>query len=224
MTVKAVLFDLDETILDRTASLKAFLAWQVNGMLRSSICDKDAFCARFIELDDAGRVWKDVVYKQLVHEFVIKDWSAQELLQSYELAFCGFCVAKQNVIEALHSLNQLGLKIGLISNGKSPFQERNFRALGVSHLFDVAIVSEAVGLRKPDKRIFELACEQLNINPEECIFVGDNPVADIKGARDSGMNTVFVPGSVWSTCEEADAVCINFANLMEIFESLSLSS
>lgn len=59
--------------MDRSESLKAFVAWQAQGMLRNSIADVEHFCKRFIELDSNGRVWKDKVYVQLI----------EELLQSY---------------------------------------------------------------------------------------------------------------------------------------------
>ena len=66
--IKAVLFDLDQTLLDRTASLKSFVDWQVKGMLRSQVSDRDLFIKRFIELDANGKVWKDRVYEILIDE------------------------------------------------------------------------------------------------------------------------------------------------------------
>lgn len=69
--------------MDRSESLKAFVAWQAQGMLRNSIADVEHFCKRFIELDSNGRVWKDKVYVQLIEEFKINDWTVDELLQSY---------------------------------------------------------------------------------------------------------------------------------------------
>ena len=188
-SMKAVLFDLDETILDRSKSLEEFAIWQAQGMLRNSIHDSQAFCQRFVELDSHGKVWKDKVYEQLIDEFNISDWSVAELLQSYELCFSGFCKPKDRVIEALQSLNSKGYKLGLISNGKSPFQERNFNSLCISSLFRTVIVSEAVGCRKPEKEIFLMACNHLNILTKEAVFVGDNPVADIEGANDCLLYT-----------------------------------
>ena len=189
--MKAVLFDLDETILDRTASLIDFANWQVQGMLQSDVADKSLFVNRFIELDAYGTVWKDKVYEILVNEFSITQWSVSELLTSYELCFSGFCKPKQGVVQAIEILKKQGYKIALVSNGKSPFQERNFRSLGISHLFDLVIVSGAVGLRKPDKAIFELTCLKLAVKSEESIFVGDNPHADIRGANTVGMNSIY---------------------------------
>lgn len=211
--MSAVFFDLDETLLDRTKSLREFTIWQARGMLRNSISDVEQYCQRFIELDKNGLVWKDAVYTQLIDEFEISDWSASELLQSYELCFSGFCKPKKNAIEAVKALANEGIKLGLISNGKTPFQERNFNALGISDFFSVVIVSEAVGFRKPQMEIFELACTSINVPIKQSIFVGDNPEADIKGARNCGMYTIFIPGSHGVECEYADAICNDFSNL-----------
>ena len=82
-----VLFDLDETLLDRAGSLQDFVTWQARGMLRNSIENTREFCNRFVELDSNGAVWKDQVYLQLVHEFKITDWSVSEFLMIYELCF-----------------------------------------------------------------------------------------------------------------------------------------
>lgn len=219
--MEAVLFDLDETILDRSTSLRDFVNWQVHGMLQSDVIDKDLFTTRFIELDARGTVWKDEVYKTLIDEFSITEWSISELLTSYELCFSGFCKPKSNVIQAIKILKNMGKKLALVSNGKSPFQERNFRSLGISHLFDAVIVSEAVGLRKPEKAIFELACHKIAVKPQESIFVGDNPQADIKGSKDFGMYNVYVPSHYGKVCEDANIVCADFNNLPNIVQNAS---
>lgn len=217
--INAVLFDLDDTLLDRTGSLKDFVLWQAQGMLRNSISDVQSFYNRFVELDSNGTVWKDEVYAQLIKEFTIKDWSVSELLQSYELCFSGFSKLKPNSLEALQVLIKKGYKLGLVSNGKSPFQERNFNALGISSLFSSLIVSEAVGCKKPESKIFELACESIGTVPKETVFVGDNPSADIDGAKKCGMYTIFIPGKFGQTYENADAVCGNYSELADIVEN-----
>lgn len=213
---RAVLFDLDETLLDRTASLTDFLCWQVRGMLRNSVSSEQEFIDRFLLLDEAGTVWKDKVYSVLVQEFNISDWSVDELLASYELCFCGFCKLKPNAFEALQSLHKSGYKLGLVSNGKYPFQLRNFNALGIEQLFGSVIISEEVGFRKPDPEIFSMCCEALKSNPNECVFVGDNPIADIDGANALGLYSIFIPGASGESCAAADAVCPDFSTLPEL--------
>lgn len=217
--IKAILFDLDETILDRARSLEAFVLWQAKGMLRNSISDSQTFCQRFIQLDCHGKVWKDKVYSQLIEEFKISDWSVSELLQSYELCFSGFCKPKDHIIEALQLLKDKDYKLGLVSNGKFPFQKRNFNALGISHLFSTVIVSEEVGYRKPQKEIFRLACEHLKTSAEEVIFVGDNPEADIDGANNFGMYTIYIPSYFGETYSKANAICSDFSTLVGVIKN-----
>ena len=211
--MKAVLLDLDETILDRQRSLVEFANWQAQGMLKSSIQNAGEFVGRFVELDAHGSVWKDEVYAQLILEFSILDWSVDELLSSYELSFCHFCMPRKGVIEALEILHRMGRKMALVSNGKSPFQERNFEALGISEFFDAVVVSGAVGVRKPDRAIFELACESIGVKPANGIFVGDNPVSDIEGAKLAGMYAIYIPGHFGEKCGFADATCSDFRDL-----------
>ena len=214
--MKAVMFDLDGTLLDRSASLINFVSWQARGMLRSQIYDRALFVDRFIKLDANGSVCQDEVYKSLIDEFSITGWSVDELLTSYELCFSGFCQPKQGAIEAVNILKNMGLKLALISNGKSPFQERNFNSLGISHLFDAVIISEAVGLRKPDRAIFKLASKILAVKPDRTVFVGDNPLADIKGSKDVGMYSIYIPSYYGDKCSHADIVCSNFTELPSI--------
>ena len=69
---KAVIFDLDQTLLDRTTSLIKFLTWQVNFFQLVPADDREKFIQRFLELDDNGKVWKDRVYENLIQEFSIQ--------------------------------------------------------------------------------------------------------------------------------------------------------
>lgn len=215
--MKAILFDLDETILDRSASLREFCRWQAQESL--DITDVKGFIARFIELDQNGSVWKDKVYGALKEEFAIH-LSTDALVQQYVTGFSRFCREKPGALKAIREIAHEGYKLGLISNGKSPFQENNLSALGVAALFDAIVVSEAVGCRKPEPAIFELASKELSVSPEKCIFVGDSPIADIRGAANVGMYTVFIPSDLHGAkCSEADAVCRCYSELLSIIEN-----
>ena len=186
-----LLFDLDQTLLNRNDSLIRFISWQVNFFQLVPQQLKDAFIKRFVELDNNGNVWKDIVYSQLIKDFDIKKITVDELLKSYITDFNKFSTAFENVEKTLQRLKKQRYTLGLVSNGKTPFQEHNFYALGITEYFSTIVVSEAVGLRKPDPAIFLYACTQLNCNPSDCIFIGDNPKADIEGAKNVGMKTIF---------------------------------
>ena len=117
MPIQSVLFDLDETLLDRNKSLRLFALWQAKGMLRREIENPEKFTERFINLDSNGSVVKSQVYSQLIEEFGISDWSETELTTSYELCFSGFCQPKEGARAAIKELKALGLRLGIVSNG-----------------------------------------------------------------------------------------------------------
>lgn len=201
---KVLLFDLDQTILNRNESLNKFLNWQINFMQLVPLKFKESFIQRFIELDDNGRVWKDQVYSQLIQEFNITNYSTDDLLNTYTQDFNKFSIAFDQAEQIIKSLHLNGYILGLISNGKSPFQEHNFYALGLQEYFSILVVSEAIGLRKPEPEIFLYACQQLNCATTDCIFIGDNPTADITDAKNVGMHTIHFQPKKTECCVNAD--------------------
>ena len=80
--------------------------------------------------------------------------------------------------------------MGLISNtGRTSAitQRRRMKDAGILDFFETTVFSNEVGWRKPDRRIFSVAIEKLNATPGRIIHVGDNPYADIWGAKQMGM-------------------------------------
>ena len=77
-------------------------------------------------------------------------------------------------------------------------QRAKIRETGLEGLVRAAIVSEEVGAAKPDRRIFERALGEIGATAASTLFVGDNPDADILGAKPLGMSTAWVHcGRAW---------------------------
>lgn len=90
-------------------------------------------------------------------------------------------------------------KLGLISNFTyAPVIYAGLRKLDINKFFNVALVSEAVGWRKPHTKIFTEALRKLEATADETVYVGDSPLEDIKGAKALGMKTIFVPSQFYS--------------------------
>lgn len=98
---------------------------------------------------------------------------------------------RPGILEVLESLNRRGLKLGLAANQPAttlPKLERH----GIGQYFANAGMSGVYGFRKPDVRLFLRACEDLDLQPAECIMVGDRIDNDIVPANLLGMRTVLI--------------------------------
>ncbi|MGP4108550.1 HAD family hydrolase [Virgibacillus sp. L01] len=190
--IKAVLFDLDGTLLNRDESVKMFVDKQYERLYQwLSHVPKDKYIARFIGLDNQGYVWKDAVYQQLVDDFNITGITWEDLLQDYISQFKNSCVPFPNLINMLEKLRNSNLVLGMVTNGKGQFQMDNIRSLGIEDYFETILISEWEGMKKPDPQIFNKALDKLNVSSTEAMFIGDHPEKDVKAAQNAGMKGVW---------------------------------
>jgi putative hydrolase of the HAD superfamily len=90
-------------------------------------------------------------------------------------------------------------KLGLISNFTyAPVIYAGLRKLGINQFFNAVLVSDEVGWRKPHPKIFNQALKRLKVSAHETIYVGDSPLEDIKGAKSTGMKTIFIPSQFYT--------------------------
>jgi putative hydrolase of the HAD superfamily len=198
----AILFDLDNTLHDRDAGLIAFVLRQYQDRELVALgVPADEWVERFVELDQRGRVWKDVVYEKLCKEFALPI-AAESLLAEYVSNFAKHVRPHDGLVETLQTLRTAGWRTGIISNGRSAFQRSVVSALGIEELLDVVVISEECGFRKPDPSIFRLAQSGLGCAAEGSWFVGDDFEADVRGARGAGMRALWFGGP----SESEDAV------------------
>ncbi|MED3818922.1 MULTISPECIES: HAD family hydrolase [Priestia] len=194
--IKAVIFDLDETLLDRDSSLKLFIQDQYERYSEElALIPKQEYTSRFIELDQKGYVWKDKVYEQLLNEYDLSNLTWEEMLDDYLHYFPAHCVPFLHMEDVLKELKKKGLLLGMITNGFTDFQWMNIKALGIDHYFDTILVSEQEGIKKPHKDIFLRALKALDVSAEESVYIGDHPENDVLGARGAGMHAVWKKGA-----------------------------
>ncbi|MEA1854602.1 HAD family hydrolase [Cytobacillus sp. OWB-43] len=219
--IKAVIFDLDGTLLNRDESVKKFIDNQYERLNKwVGHLSKEKYTTRFIELDSHGYVWKDKVYQQLVDEFEITGFNWEGLLQDYISEFKNSCVPFPNLLSMLEDLRKSNLILGIITNGYGQFQMDNIKALGIEKYFKTILVSEWEGIKKPEPQIFKRALEQLNVSANESIFVGDHPENDVKAAQNVGMKGIWKKDSQWENVK-ADIIVDDFADLPLIIKNLN---
>jgi putative hydrolase of the HAD superfamily len=216
--IKAVLFDLDGTLLNRDKSVQQFINTQydrLNEFVKH--IPKEKYVKRFIELDNRGYVWKDEVYQQLVSEFEIQGITWEELLQDYVREFKNYCMPFPNLIGVLEELRRRGFKLGIITNGREQFQIDNIKALGIEMYFDTIVVSEREGIKKPNPVIFKRALEKLKVSPKHSIFVGDHLENDVRAAQSVGMKAILKNDFQWDAAE-SDFIINDLAELLLIID------
>lgn len=189
--IKAIIFDLDNTLLDRTCTFSRFTECFLNTYFQHLNSTREIY-DRIIYLDQDGYKNKVELFTELLDELPwCKKPELTELLDFYNREYVKNAVLMNQAREVLSHIRN-NYKTGLITNGKTMIQYGKIDELGIRDDFDFIIVSEEVGVKKPDPRIFEMALKKLGLNPEECIYVGDHPINDIQGASKVGMETIWI--------------------------------
>ena len=98
-------------------------------------------------------------------------------------------------LQVIRGLYERGYRLGIISNLIGEDEIPNWlREDGLAQYFDAVVLSSVCHIRKPDPAIYRMGCEQLGLEPEECVSVADNLGRDITGAKAAGIgaNILFI--------------------------------
>jgi putative hydrolase of the HAD superfamily len=183
--VRAVVFDLWETLIDFPREESMELQRRTAALLG---VEEPDFTARWLEAD-YGRSTGPIRAAML--EFGMPEHLVEEIAAMRLDSNRRWLVPRPGAVETLKELRRRGQLLGMISVcteevallwDESPF----------TGLFDSAVFSCSVGLKKPDPAIYLLACEQLGVEPHEALFVGDGANDELAGARRVGMQAVLI--------------------------------
>jgi putative hydrolase of the HAD superfamily len=218
--LRAVLFDLDGTLLNRRLAHERFILDQA-ARFRADLpgVSPEAYLEVAVRFDRNGMAARKEAFPQIARELALSAELAERLMSDYLARFPASCTLFPGVDETLDALRRAGLRLGLITNGSTVMQGGKLDAVGLRPKLDAILISQAEGLHKPDEAIFRLAAARLDAVPAHCVFVGDNPDADIRGAKGAGMRAVWVRDAWWDEPKEADAVIDHIPQLSALVES-----
>ena len=116
---------------------------------------------------------------------------------------------------------QARYRLALVSNfDHGPTARRVLEMHGIDRFFEVTLISDEFGRRKPHRSIFDAACERLGVSCSEALFIGDNPREDIAAAHAAGLTPVWISDSAAETTTEARYVIRSLRELPAILREL----
>jgi len=214
MDIRAITIDLDETMLDRRATFELFIRDQLTrfGPFFRGV-DQNRLFDRVLELDRDGYTPKDDVFGTVASEFSLGREAGEVLAEDFLSRFPNVCVAFPHLDDVLRQLKDLDYLLAVITNGGVEIQQRKIDVMGIAPAFHYIGISEAEGHKKPDAELFHQVLRRLGVSPGEAVHVGDNPRADIAGARGAGLRAIWVRSRKWPEPSEADLVIEEIAEL-----------
>lgn len=225
--MKAVLFDLDNTLTHRAQSIERY----ASVFMRHFRDDMEAVdIATVIKLlqeqDNGGYLAAGSPYatiQEAVANTVAEQLPWHErpglrcLVNHWRKHFPASAVPMAGAEALIQSLSSQGLALAIISNGADGSRKETLQALPFAKSFQFLLSSEAAGIAKPTPEIFLQAAAKLNLQPADCLYVGDHPVNDYQGARNVGMNAIWLAGfHEWPAGQEKPRTASSLSELEQL--------
>jgi putative hydrolase of the HAD superfamily len=228
MTIKAVFFDMDNTLFDISEIKKEAVSGAVQSMLDAGLkMEKEEAEKKLIReyFETANFYGRNVITNFLKRNKISDSRILAAGIHGYRKHKSKFMKPFPQVIETLEALKAQGLKLAIVSDANAVKVHMNLYTLGIDQYFDDVIPYEETGVRKPSKEPFMLALKRLGVKPEETIHVGDYPERDVKGANESGIISVHaVYGNVRSEPpyeDKPDYEINKFSEILGIVQELN---
>jgi putative hydrolase of the HAD superfamily len=187
-----ILFDLDETLIDRAASIVHY-ARRFHSDFSNAIAQAcERFVGEFVRLDGNGYVDRATFFDNLARHLSTPQISPKAIAAHFAENAWKTPRLMLGAKEGLLKLRAAGIPVGIVTNGGSRNQRMKLANTGLDKLVDHIVISEEFGAKKPNPAVFLSTCETLQINPTASWFVGDNPALDIVGAGAVGLRTIWL--------------------------------
>lgn len=192
--IKAAVFDLDHTLFDRYGTLA-----KISAMFFDEFEIAEGITPEYIAKEI---IWADKQFVHFgwtkIHQHLIDcgifvtppdfDTYRQFIFSCFGKVAVPYPFSKPMLAE----LRKMGIKTALITNGAHALQYKKLELLDLTDSFDSIIATRDIGVHKPERGPFDIMAARLQLKNDEMLYIGDNPLNDIKGSRDAGYIPVWV--------------------------------
>jgi putative hydrolase of the HAD superfamily len=209
--MRAVLFDLDGTLMDHEGAREVGLRAQLTAWLdpaatederarlgaewaRLEALHYDEYTSGACSMQEQRRRRVRGLHEAAQRARPEQDEAADAWFAGYLKHYRGAWRAFEDALPALQALASATepLRLGVVTNGEGEAQRAKLRRIGLEAHFAVVVASGEVGVAKPRREIFALACERLGVEPQETAHVGDRLDLDARAAAAAGLRGVWL--------------------------------
>ena len=220
--MKAVLFDLDGTLIDTAADFIRI----IQDMCRDKQCDVVAADLIRTQVSEGARAMVKLVYPELDVEDPVFLAHRQRFLDIYGNDIAVETDLFEGMYPLLETLESQNIPWGIVTNKPRWLSEALLKALNLTERCAVLVCPEDVSKTKPDPEPMYLAAKRIQIQPEDCIYVGDHP-RDIDAGRHAQMYTILAAYGYLPlqheddlTAWQADCIVNTVAELQQVIHQL----
>jgi len=192
--IKAVIFDLDNTLIDFMRMKMISCDAAITAMIGSGLdIERKKAMKILFELYNQYTFEEKTIFQKFLKK--VSGKINYRILASgivaYRKARSGFLEPYPGTHYVLLKLKDKGTKLGILTDAPKLKAWIRLASMKLSNFFDVVITLEDTKKQKPSKEPFKVILQKLRLKPEECLMVGDRPERDIKGAKRLGIKTCF---------------------------------
>ncbi len=191
--IKVVLFDLDNTLIDRQSAAVKLMKDIIMEDFPEGIYSAEYRCElldKLYEWDYEGHTPKEFSFGKYIEVTGIKGRDWQYYNNIWEKRLKDYTELFAKAVETLDYLKSK-YRLALLTNGSIISQQGKLDLINISDYFEEIVISGTYQIHKPDKRIFQIVLDKLKVQPYEVVYVGDGLVNDVQGALSMGMKAIW---------------------------------
>ena len=195
MQIKAVLFDLDQTLIDFIKMKVEACRSAIEAMIKVGLkIDKREGLKKLMETYFRLGIESDLAITKFLEEQTggVDEKILKNGIDAYLKTKPHFLKPYPYVLETLEFLKNMNLRLGIVTDASREKAMDRLKAMDIVHFFDVIITFDESKVKKPNELPFLLALKKLRLKPEEILFVGDSLRRDIEPAGKMGMKTLLI--------------------------------